>query len=166
MTTVTPDIGSLSDILSRARREKREKKKSIITLVVPGTRGKLAASYRILEGDEKGEIASRFNEISKQHLQMAADLLITACVDLLEVTGKDDEGKPVMRSLGMTWYASSIARLFQIEEHSTAREALLDAIDGEDLGKHFKAYVDECNLILTDEIENLPGESEPSVEGD
>jgi hypothetical protein len=169
---VTPagvEIGSLADQLRFSREQRRQRKDALITLVVPGTGGRLAASYRRLGYAEKTMIARRHPTVGEDpaaELAAAADLLINACQDLLEVCD-DATGERSYRSLGMRWTAPDINRLYglALPDGATAREALLQALDDEDLMDHFGGYINRCTVADDGERERLPGESTPSTEG-
>lgn len=174
--STVPDPGSLSDRLARARKARQERKQKPITLVVPGTDGQLAAQYKILDYEKKVEITGRHgidpSDLAGSLLgngtvqvQSSADMLINACTDLLEVVGADENGDPKYQSLGLTWNAASIAKLFQVEQATTAREAILNALDHEDIVAHYGQYVRAAMEMLSEDPEKQPGESKPSAEG-
>ena len=168
------DPGSLSDRVAARRKQREQKRSAILTIPVDGYEDLFAASYRRVTPTEKEQILDRFdldaNGIPKDRIGSSIDLLVKGCVDILEVTGKDADGKPVYRSLGKRWTSATIAELFQVDEEMvgdrpSVRETLRAALDAEDLLSHFNAYA-RATRDLTDEDEKeLPGESEPSEEG-
>lgn len=166
----TAPAGSLSERLTQIRKDRERKRGSIITIPVEGTDGLLAASYRRLSFEEKSDIAKRHDGIGtdgSDEVAAAADLLINACQDLLEVVGKDADGKPEYRSLGKRWTTTTISELFGIElpENATVRQAMRDAFDSEDLMDHMLTYIRLANDLTKDDSGELPGESKPSAEG-
>jgi hypothetical protein len=165
-----PPAGSLSDRIAQRRAERERKRAEILTIPVEGYEDLFAASYRRLKYEEKGTIAHRHDGIGSDataEIAASADFLINGCVDILEVTGEDEAGKPIYRSLGKRWTAATIAELFQVEiaPQTAARTAMLLAFDHEDLNAHFLAYTRAVTALDGKDAEELPGESKPSAEG-
>lgn len=167
---VEAPAGSLSSRIAARRAERDRKRKELLTIPVNGYEDLFAAIYRRLPFEERGDVAKKHPGIgddTTDEVGAAADTLINACQDVLEVVGKDEQGKPMYQSLGKRWTSSSIAELFELElaPKTTARQAMLTAFDSDDLMDHFLEYVRQMGLIDAQDTEELPGESEPSVEG-
>jgi hypothetical protein len=165
-----PPAGSLSARVAQRRAERERKRSEILTIPVVGFEDLLAASYRRLSFEQKGGIVHRHDGIGSDtnvEIAAAADFLINACTDLLEVTGEDENGKPTYQSLGKRWTTASIANLFEMEFtlNTSVRTAMLAAFDHDDLNDHFLAYTRGVAALDKSDSEELPGESEPSEEG-
>jgi hypothetical protein len=169
---------SLRDYLKAQREDRIHRKAQRMTFPVPGYEQKLAAQYRILEFEEKRSIGARHdnagtgNNDGKDLVELSADGLINACVDLLEITGHDEAGKPVYQSLGMTWMAPVIADLFAgvqgvnvIPQQTTAIQALRMVLDGDQIMDHFEDVGRESKKILAEAAQETAGEPQPSAEG-
>jgi hypothetical protein len=165
-----PQAGSLEDKIAQRRRDREQKRKTVLTIPIPGYEDLFAASYKRLTFEQKRTISYRHENVGSDatdEVGFAADLLQNACTDLLEVVGENPDGSKQYRSLGVKWITASIIKLFQIElpATATARTALMAAFDSEDLMDHFGRYTRESNALDEDDQKELPGESVPSVEG-
>jgi hypothetical protein len=114
---------------------------STTTLEVPGFEGILAATYRALSWKEMRSIGLRHERLSDEALQelyVAADTLILACEDVLEVL---DGGE--RRSLGKRWGTALAQHLgVELPENANPRTALFALFSRDtDVMTHYSSLV-------------------------
>lgn len=163
-----PSQPSLEQRVAARRQQRVAKRSSKFILPVKGYEDLFGAQYRILSFEDRLAIATKhpgMEDDPVENVGASVDVLINACVDLLEVTGNDDAGDPVYQSLGKTWTSDSVAELFGTARQPSVRQALIDAVGSDDLMDHVKHYRDKCDEILAEGDKAAEGESEPSVEG-
>lgn len=167
MTDVQP--GSLAHRVAQRRKEREARRGTIVTVPVPGFEDLFAVNYRRLTLEERSEIVDRNDVLEGGAGSMttgAADLLINACVDILEITGQDEAGEPIYLPLGKKWTPSVIAELFEEDTQGvTVRDALMQVLDSDDLTGHFAAYSKAVRALDEKATDETPGESGPSDEG-
>ena len=169
----TVEQQSLKDYLAAKRAERAGKRATRMVIPVVGYEERFAGRYKILEFDEKRDIQSRHDSIGEVGndgaalVNASADFIINACVDLLEITGKDEAGKSTYQQLGKRWMAPDIADLFgvQITPQTTAREALKMVLDPDQIMEHFGAITTAADAIMAEVSVEGQGEAQPSVEG-
>ena len=128
----------------------------------------LWARYRALGYAETRAIGLRIegetNDQASGERLTAAETLAEACVELLEITGTDDEGKPTFQSLGYRWTAQAAREFFDIDlpEGVVARDAITyifpyprDIL----MMKHFDDYISAAMGFLPEIEQILMGES-------
>jgi hypothetical protein len=164
---------SLAERVAARRRELARERTAV--LAIPGYEDMLAARYRMLDFHTLRKIAerNRGQDEADEEIANAADTLIHACVEILEVDTGDD-GERVYRSTGQRWTAKAARELFgaELPNEATARDALLAAIpgaagegDGLNVMVHFAAYDRELSRGNKALAQMIQGESEPSPEG-
>ncbi len=168
--------GSLEDRVAARREERQRARASLLIIPVPGYKDLLAARYRVLQWEEKMDIVRRHKGLLNSEdgplggnttdtVATAADMLIAACEEILEVSGKDDNGKPLYRSLGQRWTAPMILETFRLPlpPEATVRHALIVALGSEEIIDHFGDYTRECDAILAEGDAVAQGEAPASV---
>lgn len=161
-----PELGSLSHRIAERRRERERRRKEPIIIPVPGYSDLFAVRYRRLTGGEADEIIKK-HDPEVDGLAGPISMLITACEEILEVTGRDEAGKPTYEPLGRKWTPTAIRELFEadFQEGITTRLAMEQVLHENEISRHFKAYTDAVREQDKDDAEALPGESKPSGEG-
>lgn len=130
---------------------------------VPGYEDRLVARYATLDWHRTRAIGMRQeNEPDKilAEVNMAADTLTNACIDLLI---KKDDG--TLASTGYTWNTQTARELFGAEEHElvqgTAREAILMIFPSDtSVVMHFSTYSELSSKAQTAIEAEVQGESE------
>lgn len=154
-----------------ARREQRVASRSAkFILPIPGYKDLLAARYKPLSFEQKRKIQLRHDGIGEDaddEVAASADLLINACVEVLEITGSTETGEPSYETISGGWSAGVIASTFglDIAPQMTARAALIMALGSDDVMEHFGQYAQAADAILADGEEAAQGEAKPSEEG-
>lgn len=155
-----------------ARREERVAKRSAkFVLTVPGFRDMLAARYRPLDFEDKRKIQLRYDGIGEDgaaEVNAAADLLVNACEELLEITGRDESGAPTYERVGIGWHPGVVRETFGLDdmpERTSQREALILALGSDAVMTHFGEYAQQADSILLEGEEAAQGEARPSAEG-
>lgn len=160
---------SLADRVAARREERVQKRSANFVLGIPGFRDMLAARYKPLEFEKKREIQLKHDGIGEDpadEVSASADLLINACVEVLEITGEDETGKPIYESLAPGWSPDLIRSTFRIPyPGNSTRQALVEALGSDDVMEHFGEYAKEADAILSEGEEAAVGEAQPSVEG-
>lgn len=163
----------MSDSLASRVAARREQiiagRSAKFVLPIPGYTGLLAARYRPLSYEVKRKIQLRHEKIGEDaadEVAASADLLINACVEVLEVTGSGPDGE-TYETISQGWSAQVIASTFalDLEPTTTARTALIMALGSDDVMAHFGQYARASDQILAAAEEGAQGESEPSQEG-
>jgi hypothetical protein len=161
------ELGSLAEQVAQRAKARAKQRQTILTIPIPGFEDLFAIQYRRLTFEEKSALVERHNVIdgdARERIESAADMLINACEDVVQVTGHDEHGKPSYRSLQTRLTSAFVGRLFGLEPvPSTARDALILALDSEDLVTHFGQYIRAVDELDRSEVEGLPGESRPSA---
>ena len=158
--------GSLSQRVAQRRRAREERRGSTTVLSVPGYEDLLAVRYRRLDGAEMQAIVER-PSFDGDAQAGPLDMLITACVDLLEVAGRDENGARTYVPLGRRWTSQTVAELFELDlsPDTTVRSALREALDYKEISQHFAEYVQWVESLESEQAAETPGESGPSDEG-
>jgi hypothetical protein len=160
---------SLADRVAARRQERVQKRSAKFVLTIPGFRDLLAVRYQTLTFEKRREIQLRHEGIGENaddEVAAAADLLINACVEVLEVTGKDDVGNPTFETVAAGWTPDLIRSTFGTEYvGNSTRQALIEALGSTEVMDHFGEYIQEADAILSDGEEAAQGEAQPSVEG-
>jgi hypothetical protein len=150
-----------------AQRRKELEADATFELEVNGYPG-LWARYRILGYEEIRDIGIRIEgEVTSQSAGerlTAATTLAEACLELLELKGYDDKGKPILEGMGFKWTAMAARELFDVElpDGVVARDAIMaifpyprDML----MMQHFENYLEQ-GMGYIPEIERvLQGES-------
>lgn len=150
-----------------ARREQRVARLAArFVLPVPGFEDLLACRYRPLSFEEKRAIALRHDRVgedAEQEVAAAADLLVTACVEVLAA----EDG--AMTPLSSGWTAALVRDMFglgdEAPEGATVRQALIAALGSDGVMECFGAYHRRADEIVAAGEDAAVGESKPSVEG-
>lgn len=161
---------SLADILAQRRAQLVTRRAKTLTIPVPGYEDLIACHYRQLPAEEKLDIVHRHDGIGSDatnEIAAGADLLINACIELVQPTEKDASGEMQYEGLGHKWNAQGVAALFKVElpADATARQAIRAVLDGEDILSHVGAYHIARMRVLNEGDEVVQGGAEPSVEG-
>lgn len=161
---------SLQSLLAARRQVLEAQRAERMVLPIPGYEKLLAGRYRQLPFEEKAKIARRHEQIGEDggesdEIAAAADLLINACEDLLQVTGVGEDGKPQYTSLGKKWIPADIAELFGVEAQPTARLTLMSVLDSDAIIQHLGDYHRASLAISAEGDEVVMGEAVPSGEG-
>lgn len=159
---------SLQALLAARRQELEAKRAERMVLPVPGYEKLLAGRYRQLPFEERAKIARAHGSIEDdvaEEVAAAADLLMRACEDLLQINGTGEDGKPVYASLGKTWTSDAISELFGVEAQPSARQTLLTVLDSDQIISLVGAYHSASVAISAEGDEAVQGEAEPSAEG-
>lgn len=159
---------SLADRVAAKRREVEARRQARFILPVPDYQELLAVKYRKLLWEERMDIIERDGGTdTAERVTAAADMLIAACEDLLEVDGTNGNGEPVYKPLGKRWSTPAIIEYFGIglPENATVRHALREALGSDALMTHFAEYVREVGMIETEGEGAATGEASPSEEG-
>lgn len=156
---------SLRDKLAAQRKRLEQAREVRLTIPVVGYRKLIAARYRVLTFEEKQTIVNRHQgavDKPDETAPAAADMLINACEELMEVTGEGSYS-----GTGQRWTAAAIRDLFgaDLPEGATARQALMSVLDSEQVLEHFGEYILTLKEMQDEVDGELLGESEPSVEG-
>lgn len=161
---------SLRDYLRTQREGRVARAASRMVIPIPGYERRLAGRYRILTFDDKAQIANRHGgaAFDPTDSDVAADYIINACDELLEIVGHDDDGQPVCEPLGMHWIAEDVADLFGVPVSPathTAIQALREVLDSDQLVDHLAAIADRSRKIMAEVEKDSEGEPEPAVAG-
>lgn len=150
-----------------AQRRRELESNANFEIAVPGYQD-LWARYRVLGYEEIRGIGVRVEEetddsISRERLT-AASTLAEACVELLELKGRDHANKPVFESTGCRWSATAARDFFEVDlpEGVVARDAVMaifpyprDML----MMSHFEDYLAESMGYLPELEKVLQGES-------
>jgi hypothetical protein len=161
---------SLRDYLRAQREDRVRRAGSKLIIPIPGYEERLAGRYRILTFDDKVAIANRHGgvELDPGDTSMAADYIVNACEELLEVTGTGEDGQPTYQGLGMQWMADDIADLFGVavtSQSHTAVQALREALDSDQIVDHLAAIATGAAGIMAQVEKQSEGEPEPAAAG-
>lgn len=148
-----------------ARREDLQHERDVV-LPIPGYEDMLAGRYRVLSYRELRRIGKRNQGLEGTEdgeLILAADTLIEACSELLEV--KDDGA---YASTGQRWNANGVRELFgaDLPEGATARDAIFHVFPPTqtELMLHFNDYDEHLKQVVSEVDDKLVGESEARSE--
>jgi hypothetical protein len=159
---------SLQTLLAARRQELESRRAEKMVLAVPGYEKLLAVRCVQLPFEEKARIArshSGLEDNESEEVAAAADLLIRACEDLLQVTGVDEAGKATYESLGKKWTSDSISELFGVDPQPTVRATLLSVLNSDQIVRMLADYHNQSEAINAEGDEVVQGEAVPSVEG-
>jgi hypothetical protein len=159
---------SLQQRVQAKRQQVIARRSQKFVLPLADYRDELAVRYKILTFEEKEPIFTRF-EVDDQGVPLdkigsSIDFLIAATEDLLEVTGKDENGNPQMTSLGQRWSTQFISDTFGVQA-DTVREGIRQALGSDAVMEAFKEWTEQVTAIGKDADKAAEGEPEPSVEG-
>jgi hypothetical protein len=125
--TTRPEPTQAGSLADRARQRRESiRKQNTERFTVPGYDGIIEAEYRLLDWKRIGKVQAAHDQLRRRDedlavLYSAADLLIAANVDIVDLTGPDP------KSLGLTW-GPALARELGVEDlpdNCTPRQALL-----------------------------------------
>lgn len=164
---------SLKDKVAARRRQLEQT--NTITLPIPGYEDLLAARYKPLGFEPTMKIVERNEKLgtADQVVANAADSLVVACEEILEIVGEDDNG-PIYQSTGHKWTTNGVREIFDVDlpDGTTARDAILAAMPGPagvgdamNLTLHYAAYTNAMGANNDTFRKALQGESAPSPEG-
>lgn len=153
----------------------RARRKSLVDNVVfempiPGyEKDGLWGRYRVLGYEEIRGISVRVegetdDPITVERLT-AAVTLVESCEELLELTGNDDNGKPIFQSTGYRWSPAAASELFDVHlpDGVAQRDAIMQIFPYPRdilMMKHFEDYLGASMGYLPEIEEVLQGESQ------
>ena len=158
-----PAGGSLRERLAARRRELTEERTFL--LAVPGYEDLgLYARYKSLPYEALRAIVKRHErtmDTAAGELALACDVLIHACIELVEK--RDDDS---YQSLGFRWGPEAAKELFQIDlpEGATVRNAIQEIFAGRSMSLilHYREYDEQMGTTVAEVDDAQVGESAAS----